>query len=166
MMKWISTCFLLLFVGTGLLAQKQVPDVKLKTLKKQTVSLHSALQEADYTVLSFWATWCAPCKRELNTIAEVYDDWQKQYNMQLIAVTIDDQRMLSKVPAMVATNWWEYPVLADEDASLRNAINVTSIPRTFIVDREGTILYDHSGYKPGDEIELEEKLSALAKARR
>lgn len=166
MMKWISTCFVLLFVGAGLIAQKQVPDVRLKTLKKQSVSLHEALQEADYTVLSFWATWCAPCKRELNTIAEVYEDWRKQYNMQLIAITIDDQRMLSKVPAIVATNWWEYPVLADEDSSLRNAINVTSIPRTFIVDREGTILYDHNGYKPGDEIALEEKLKALAKARR
>lgn len=166
MMKWISACFLLLFVSTGLMAQKKVPDVKLKTLKKQTVSLHESLQEADYTVLSFWATWCAPCKRELNTIAEVYEDWQKKYNMQLIAITIDDQRMLSKVPAMVATNWWEYPVLADEDSSLRNAINVTSIPRTFIVDREGKILYDHNGYKPGDEVELEEKLKTLAEARR
>jgi peroxiredoxin len=148
------------------MAQKQVPDVKLKTLKKQTVSLHESLQQADYTVLSFWATWCAPCKRELNTIAGVYEDWQKKYDMQLIAITIDDQRMLSKVPAMVATNWWEYPVLADEDSSLRNAINVTSIPRTFIVDRKGNILYDHNGYKPGDEIELEEKLKALVEARR
>lgn len=160
-MKWISMSIFFLFVSAALFAQKQVPDVKLKTLKKQTVSLHAALKDADYTVLSFWATWCAPCKRELNTIAEVYEDWQKDYHMQLIAVTIDDQRMLGKVPAMVAANWWEYPILADEDSALRNAINVTSIPRTFIVDRQGNILYDHNGYKPGDELELEEKLKSF-----
>lgn len=150
-----------LFISMSLTAQKQVPNVKLKTLKKQSVNLHDALQDADYTVLSFWATWCAPCKRELNTIAEVYEDWQKDYNMQLIAITIDDQRQLGKVPALVATNWWEYPILADEDSALRNAANITSIPRTFIVDKQGSILYDHNGYKPGDEVELENKLKAL-----
>lgn len=160
-MKGIFTGFLLLFVTMALTAQKQVPDVRLKTLKKQTVPLHEALAAADYTVLSFWATWCAPCKRELNTIAAVYEDWQQAYQMQLIAITIDDQRMLSKVPGMVATNWWSYLVLADEDGSLRNAMNITSIPRTLIVDREGKVLYDHSGYKPGDELELEAKLKEL-----
>ncbi|GAB5552004.1 MAG: hypothetical protein Sapg2KO_15950 [Saprospiraceae bacterium] len=161
MMKWISTTVVLLFIGSILSAQKQVPDVFLKTLKKQDVSLHKELKNADYTVLSFWATWCAPCKRELNTISEVYEDWQKDYKMQLIAVTIDDQRMLPKVPGIVSSNWWDYRVLADENSALRNALNVTAIPRTMIVDKNGTIVYDHNGYKPGDEVELEDKLKAL-----
>lgn len=161
MMKWISTTVVLIFLSSVLFGQKQVPDVSLKTLKKQDVSLHEELKNADFTVLSFWATWCAPCKRELNTISEVYEDWQKDYNMQLIAVTIDDQRMLSKVPGIVSSNWWDYRVLADENSALRNALNVTAIPRTMIVDKNGTIVYDHNGYKPGDEVELEEKLKAL-----
>jgi thiol-disulfide isomerase/thioredoxin len=161
MMKWISTTVLLIFIGSSLFAQKQVPNVNLKTLKKQEVSLLAELENADFTVLSFWATWCAPCKRELNTISEVYKTWQEDYNMQLIAVTIDDQRMLSKVPGIVSSNWWDYRVLADENSALRNALNVTAIPRTMIVDKKGTIVYDHSGYKPGDEIALEEKLKAL-----
>ncbi|MEO0337952.1 MAG: TlpA disulfide reductase family protein [Bacteroidota bacterium] len=157
-MKWISTSIILLFVCSLSFGQKQVPSVQLKTLKKQNVDIKKEIAKADYTVLSFWATWCAPCKRELNTIAEDYADWQEKYNMQLIAVTIDDQRMLSKVPGIVSSNWWEYIVLADENSALRNALNITSIPRTLLVDKEGNILYDHNGYKPGDEKELEMKL--------
>ena len=162
-MRWILTTVFLFFLTTCVIAQKQVPDVTVKTLKKEEVSILDAIAEKEYTVLSFWATWCSPCKRELNTIAENYEDWQKDYNMQLIAVTIDDQRMLSKVPGIVSTNWWDYLVLADENSALRNGLNVTSIPRTMLVDKEGNILYDHNGYKPGDEIELEEKLKALQK---
>jgi hypothetical protein len=81
--------------------------------------------------------------------------------MQLIAITIDDQRMLSKVPGIVSSNWWEYIVLSDENQALKNALNIITIPRTMIVDKAGNILYDHNGYKPGDEIGLEEKLKAL-----
>lgn len=162
-MKWFLICIGLIFTGLSLNAQRQVPDLQLKTLKKQSVPIKDILQEADYSVLSFWATWCAPCKRELNTIAEVYEDWQKDYRMQLIAITIDDQRMLTKVPGIVSSNWWEYVVLSDENQALKNALNITTIPRTMIVDKAGNILYDHNGYKPGDELELEEKLRMLSR---
>ena len=160
MMKWFTTIVFLFFVLINVQAQKRIPDAKLKTLKKEIVDIRSEIAKKDLTVISFWATWCAPCKKELNAIAEVYEDWQEDYNMQLIAVTIDDQRMLSKVPGIVSTNWWDYTVLADEDSSLRNALNITTIPRTLLVDNEGNVLYDHNGYKPGDELELEEKLKA------
>jgi len=160
-MNSFLTCIGFIFLSLTLSAQKQVPDIALKTLKKQNVQLANVLQEADYTVLSFWASWCAPCKRELNTISEVYEDWQKDYNMQLVAITIDDQRMLSKVPGIVSSNWWEYVVLSDAELALKNALNIATIPRTMIVDKDGNILYDHNGYKPGDELDLEAKLKAL-----
>ena len=160
-MNSFLSCIGFIFLSLTLSAQQQVPDVALKTLKKQSVQLANVLQDADYTVLSFWASWCAPCKRELNTISEVYEDWQKDYNMQLVAITIDDQRMLGKVPGIVSSNWWKYIVLSDAQLALKNALNIATIPRTMIVDKAGNILYDHNGYKPGDELELEAKLKAL-----
>ncbi|MEM6378551.1 MAG: TlpA disulfide reductase family protein [Bacteroidota bacterium] len=161
MMKWISTTVVLLFICSILSAQKQIPDVLVKNLKGQEVNILNELKNADYTVLSFWATWCSPCKKELNIISEYYEDWQKDYNMQLIAVSIDDARAAAKVPSIVNSNWWDYVVLIDSNSAFRTALNVAAIPRTMIVDKTGKIHYDHSGYKPGDEEELEGKLKVL-----
>ena len=76
---------------------KQFPNTKVKTLKGQSVEIHDYFQDSDLTIVSFWATWCSPCKRELDAIAEVYDEWQEKYNVKLVAVTIDNARSLSKV---------------------------------------------------------------------
>ena len=52
-----------------------LPDVSLKDMDGNAVNTQSLLQEEGPTVFCFWATWCSPCKRELNNYAELYDDW-------------------------------------------------------------------------------------------
>ena len=114
------------------------------------------------TVISFWATWCAPCKKELDAIADVYEDWQAEYDVELVAVSIDTRRAAATIPAMVSSKGWEYTILKGKPTDLQNAFNFQTIPQTFLVDQEGNIVYHHNGYVPGDEYELEEKIKELA----
>ncbi len=159
-MKSIYTLFLigLVFVSTDLLAQKEIPALELKTLTGKSVLLKDAVSKGKITVLSIWATWCKPCHKELDAIAEFYEDWQKDYNVELIAVTIDTQRALSKVKPMVSAYGWDYTILSDVNNSISQAMNFQSIPQIFLIDRNGKIVYAHSGYVPGAEYELEAEI--------
>lgn len=140
-----------------------IPSVNVKTLEGKTVNIQDYVGDGQITVISFWATWCSPCKRELDAIAEIYEDWQEEYGMKLLAVTIDDARSMAKVPALVETKGWDYTILADSKRELQKALNFQTVPQTFLVDGEGNIVYTHTGYNPGDEIELEDKIAALKK---
>jgi len=113
--------------------------------------------------LSFWATWCAPCKRELDAISKVYPDWQEQYNMELIAVTIDGARALSRVGPMVKEKGWQFEILADSEQTSQAALGFQTIPQTIVVDMNGEIVYSHNGYADGDEAALEKVIAGLGK---
>lgn len=143
-------------------AQQQITSSELKNLSGQPVDLAQVLQDADLTVISFWATWCKPCQTELDVIADLYPDWQENLNVQMVAITIDTQRALSKVPGLISTKGWEYVILSDVNNVMRNQLGFQAIPQTYVVDREGNVLYSHSGYTTGDELELEAKLKELA----
>jgi peroxiredoxin len=143
-------------------AQTALPSAELKTLDGKTVNLKDYVTAGKITVISFWATWCAPCKKELSAIADLYPEWQEKYNAQLLAVTIDTQRALAQVGPLVETEGWEYIILSDANNQLKNALNFQAIPQTYLVDQQGNIVYSHSSYVPGDEFELEAKIKALA----
>lgn len=135
-----------------------LPAIDVKTLDGKTVGIQDYVGKGKVTVISFWATWCSPCKRELDAIAEIYPDWQEEYDVELLAVTIDDARGVAKVPAMVAAKGWEYIVLSDSKQELQRALNFQTVPQTFLLNAKGEIIYTHSGYSPGDEYELEEEI--------
>jgi len=139
------------------------PSAKLKTLDGKTVDIQDFVGQGKITVISFWATWCSPCKKELDAIADYYPDWQEDYDVEFIAITIDNARGLAKVPATVATKGWEYTILSDVNQTLQQALNFQTIPQTFLLDAEGNIAWTHNGYNPGDEDELEEEIAKLAK---
>lgn len=166
-MKLIKTFMTFLFVSavavTGF-SQKTVPSIDVKTLEGKSVNIQDYTNTGKITVLSFWATWCSPCKKELNAISDVYEQWQEDYDMQLVAVTIDNSRAVRKVKPMVDGFSWEYVILSDQNEDLKKAMNFQTVPQTFLLDQEGNIVYSHSGYSPGDENELEDKIAALAAA--
>ncbi|MEE9438011.1 MAG: TlpA disulfide reductase family protein [Saprospiraceae bacterium] len=136
------------------------PSVNIKTLDGKTVNIQDFVGNGKITVVSFWATWCSPCKRELDAIAEVYPDWIENYDIDFLAITIDDARGVAKVPAMVVAKGWEYTVLSDSKQELQRALNFQTVPQTYLLNAAGEIIYTHSGYSPGDEYELEEKIIA------
>ena len=154
--------FLFLCFAMVATAQKTVPSVNVKTLDGKTVNLKDYASKSGKTIIiDFWATWCSPCKKELDMVAEFYEDWQNKYNVELLAITIDNQRALPKVPGIVESKGWDYTIFAGNEEDMRNAFNFQTIPQTLVVDKKGNIVFEHNGYVPGDEEELEK---AVAKA--
>ncbi|MCB0549024.1 MAG: TlpA family protein disulfide reductase [Phaeodactylibacter sp.] len=153
------------FISFSFLAfgQKSLPSAEVKTLDGQSVDIQEYARNGKITVISFWATWCSPCKKELDAIADLYEGWQEEYDMELVAITMDTQRALAKVKPMVESKGWPFTILSDANQVLRNSLNFQTIPQTFLLDQQGNIVFTHSGYVPGDEYELEEKIKALVK---
>jgi cytochrome c biogenesis protein CcmG/thiol:disulfide interchange protein DsbE len=143
------------------LGDKTLPDISLTDVNGKKVSLPDYGKSGKITILDFWATWCIPCKKELNNISDFYADWKKKYNAQIVAVSIDDSRASSKVKPYVEGQRWDYEVLLDVNQDLMHALNIQSVPFTLIVDDKGHIIATHSGYVEGDEYVLEEELQKL-----
>lgn len=142
-------------------AKQSLPDIVLKDLKGKAVNIKSFSKDGKIVIVNFWATWCTPCKKELNNINEMYEDWKSKYNVVLVAVSIDNARNVMKVKPYVDGQAWSYEILLDVNSDLMRAMNVQNPPHTFLVDQNGNIVYAHNGYLEGDEFELEEKLKEL-----
>jgi cytochrome c biogenesis protein CcmG/thiol:disulfide interchange protein DsbE len=159
--KWMGLA-LGLVLGLGTMAQelKTLPQGTLKTLDGKTMEV-SELVTGKPVVISFWATWCSPCKRELNTIAEVYEDWQEETGVTLVAISIDDSRTASRVKPYINGQNWDYTVLLDGNSDFRRSMGVNNVPHTFLLNGKGEIVYQHNNFAPGDEDELYDKILEL-----
>jgi peroxiredoxin len=167
-MKKIAVIICLLGLGLQFLnaqtkALQTLPEMNLKDVNGKTKNMADYSRSGKITIISFWATWCSPCKKELNNINEVYDEWKSKYNLELIAVCTDNARNVPKVKPYVDGQGWEYEIIMDINQDFQRAMNVAQIPHTFLLDTKGNIVYQHSGYLEGDEFALEEKIKALVK---
>ena len=146
------------------IGEKTLPAITLTDMNGKNVNVADYGKSGKITVLSFWATWCVPCKKELTNIADLYEEWQKKYNVQIVAVSIDDSRSSTKVKPTVEGQRWNYDVLLDVNQNLKRQLNIQSVPFTVVVAAKGKIAFTHSGYVDGDEFILEEELQKLSKS--
>lgn len=141
----------------------ELPSVQLKDINGNTVNTAEISNDGNPVIISFWATWCKPCKRELKAIHEVYPDWQDETGVKLIAVSIDEAQNVQKVKPLVDGFGWEYEVLLDPNGEFKRQMGVTDVPHAFIIDGEGNVVYNHKGYVDGGEEEMIEVLRNLKK---
>ncbi len=154
---------IILFLGAFSVAQAQaLPDVKIKNLDGQWVSTSVIKNEGKPMIISFWATWCKPCLRELHAYMDYYEEWQEETGVKLVAISIDDSRNSNKVGPMVIGEEWEYEVYIDENQDLKRNLGIVNVPHTFVLDGNGNVVWQHAGYNPGDEDYLAEIIRKVA----
>jgi len=164
-MKKILIILITILVSSGITfsQERSLPNIEVKTLKGGSFNIQELENDGKPMVISFWATWCKPCKKELNAIAEVYENWQDETGVKLIAISIDDTRSMSKVAPYVNSSDWDYDVYLDSNSDLKRAMGVSTVPHTFLINGEGKIVWNHKGYIDGDEEELYEQIEHLVK---
>jgi cytochrome c biogenesis protein CcmG, thiol:disulfide interchange protein DsbE len=165
-MKNIILSLVLVFsVSMPLMAGEgdKIPAVTVKKLDGSKVNSSTFSNNGKPIIISFWATWCKPCKKELDAIQENYSEWTKETGVKLIAISIDDTRSSGKVVTDVKSKGWDFEVYIDENQDFKRAMNVNNVPFTFLVDGNGKIVWSHNSYTEGDEDKLYENVKKLAK---
>ena len=162
-MKKIFFLFCTLMMAGSVFAQnaKMPENITLKNLNGESVQSSVIQHDGKPVIISFWATWCKPCNRELNNIKDVYEEWQEETGVKLIAISIDDARSASRVKPHVDGNDWPYEVYIDQNSDLKRAMGVVNVPHTFILNGEGEIVWQHTGYQDGGEEEVIDKVKEL-----
>jgi len=160
-MRTLFATALLLVLPLLTQAQGKLPSITVQTMDGKKVNTSTWSNDGKPIIVNFWATWCAPCKRELSVIADQYDKWQEETGVKLIAVSIDDSRSMARVAPYVNGQGWDYEVALDPNGDLKRALNVNNVPHTFLLNGKGEIVYQHNNYEPGDENELYKKVREL-----
>ena len=162
-MKQSVLIFIVMFALSNVPMFAQLPAVTLKTMDGTEVRTDTLANDGKPFIIDFFATWCKPCNRELDAISEVYEEWQEETGVKIIAVSIDQAQNINKVKPLVSNHGWEYEVLLDPNGDFKRALGCQMIPYTIIVDGKGDIVYKHNGYTDGAETELIEKVRELQK---
>jgi len=154
MVKYVKTSLSILFIllTVSSLSQNIVPNTKIKNLESEFIYTNDVLNQNNFYIVSFWATWCIPCINELDAIVDIYEDLEKD-NIEVIAISTDDARTKKRVRPMISGKDWNFKILLDENHDLKRALNIVGIPHTIIT--KGTkIIYRRVGYSPGEEVDL------------
>jgi peroxiredoxin len=166
-MKKLGALITLFFVFTMGFAQgnsgKILPSVNVKTITGESFNTSAINNDGNPVIISFWALWCHPCIKELTTIADVYEDWQEETGVKLYAISIDDARSTAKVGPLVNGKGWDYEVLLDPNGDFKRAMNVNMIPHTFVLDGKGKIVWQHTSFSEGAELDLIEIIRKVKK---
>lgn len=160
-MKKIAILFCLL-VSFYSFSQNEMPSVNMTTTEGGKINIQEAVNKDHVVIVSLWATWCVPCLKELDAIADVYSDWQDETNVELIAVSVDDGRTVRRVKPLINGKGWDYTILLDTNNDLKRALGASTVPLTLVI-KDNKIVYRHSGYSPGAEDELFEKVKEYSK---
>jgi cytochrome c biogenesis protein CcmG, thiol:disulfide interchange protein DsbE len=162
MKKIILSALLISSVFVNATAQtKPLPTTEVRDINGKKVAFNEAFEKGKVTMVSFWATWCIPCKKEIKAIKGHLAEWQKETPFNYATVSVDDARAAAMVKTYSKTQGWDFPVLMDPNSDLKRSLNFSNVPFTIIIDKAGNVAYMHTGYEDGGEQELYEKVKEL-----
>lgn len=140
-------------------------DFTLKDVHGKSHSLSDHLG-SKVILVSFWATWCEPCKKEMVQLEELYAD-HKDAGLMVFSISMDEPETQGDARTYVTQRRFTFPVLLDTEGQATNLYNPKrSAPYSLVIDRGQRVSWTHEGYVPGDEKKLERAvLDALAGAK-
>jgi thiol-disulfide isomerase/thioredoxin len=151
-----------LSIAQSTATKTDVGHTVVKTLEGKDFNTADITNDGKPFIIDFWATWCKPCVAELDAINENYKQWQEETGVKVFAVSIDDSRSMSRVGPYVAGKGWDYNILLDPNGDFKRAMNVNSVPHTFLFDGSGKLVAQHNNYSAGDEDNLFEEIKKLS----
>jgi thiol-disulfide isomerase/thioredoxin len=157
-MRCLFMCLLLVFAA-HIAALDKAPDFSAADFDGNNVQLSELLKNGA-VILDFWASWCVPCKKELPELAKL---GEKYDSLTVVAVTIDKPKDRPKAKAAAKAIKCDIVYLFDQDDQVKNLLEVQDVPTTFIIDRNGKILFRHTGYNNGEESVIDEALAKFLK---
>jgi peroxiredoxin len=143
--------------SAGTAAGRQAPSFSLPTLDGSEVSLEA--MHGKIVLLNFWATWCGPCRTEMPSLEQLYRDFSAHPDFAL--VTVSTEGSTRSVENFMTKNGYDFPVLLDADNAVSRAFGVSALPSTFVIDREGRIVWNNSGALDWSDSRLRDALKKL-----
>jgi peroxiredoxin len=134
------------------------PDFTLRSMGGANLRL--AEQRGSVVLVNFWATWCGPCREEMPHLNRLYDKYHGS-GLQLLGVNVDDDT--KNAIGMAQKMGVRFPVLLDTDKAVSRAFDVSAMPSTVLIDRDGKVRHVHRGYKAGVEDTYERLVRDLLK---
>jgi len=144
-----------------LIFAQNVTQLELDDVNGDTFALEENLNH-DAVVISFWATWCLPCKKEHPALQQVHEEFADK-DVLVIAISIDSPRSLAKVKNYVKSHKYDFTWLLDPSGETAQEMLVNEVPYTMLVDKSGKVVFTHTGYRKGDEAELKKEIRKLLK---
>lgn len=150
-------------MAASLTASAAIPSAQLRTIEGETVETSTlSTEKGQPVILTFFATWCKPCMRELAALSERHDELEEQ-GVRVVAVSIDEAADEHKVVTLANSKAWPFEVLLDPAGDLHRAMGVQVVPHAFVIAPDGDTVLNHPGYQDGSEAEL---IKAALKAKK
>lgn len=155
-----TTLLTLGLASAGVMAKpvtgEKSPDFTLKSRDGGNVKLSE--QRGNIVLVNFWASWCGPCREELPAFEELYQEYQDM-GVEILAVNVDDEA--EKANVLLQDIEVSFPVLFDTSGDVSKLYDVSAMPTTVLVDRDGNVRLLHPGYRKGDEKKYEKAIKML-----
>lgn len=161
-MKKFVGLALSIFASATLFAQSELPSTQIKDVNTgKKIAFNQTFEKGKVTVVSFWATWCVPCKKEINNVRRKMPDWKKEADFNYMTVSIDESRAEGLVRSYAKSQGWDFPYFQDANSDLKRSLNFQNVPFTIIVDKTGKVAWVHTGYEEGGENQVFDKVKEL-----
>ena len=134
------------------------PDFTLRTMDGPNLRLHE--QRGRVVMVNFWATWCGPCRQEMPHLSRLHDKYGSA-GFVLLGVNVDDD--VGKAAALAAKLGVTFPVLLDTDKAVSKRYDMSAMPATVLIDKDGRVRFLHRGYRDGYEKTYDEQIRGLLK---
>ena len=147
---------------TASIHAQELPDTQIKDVNSgKKLPFNQIVEKGKVTLISFWATWCVPCKKEIKNISLKIPAWKKEADFNYVTISIDEARAEGLVRSYAISQGWSFPYYIDPNSDLKRSLSFQNVPYTLIVDKTGKIAFMHTGYEEGGEEEVWAKIKEL-----